>query len=494
MKLLDLGKDVDRPRILLLDFDKSDAQVLRDAGSKVYSGTTGIIDGVLNIPVEPHRVDIVVYRCSYPPLGKIKDDETIRLWSFAQNINYGRAIIYTPSIANTSQCDLSQLLDLGGSVLAKGGFSLVFIGNRRIREDNILLKRLLSVAKDAPLDIKDGGQEGQYDLRFNNGTDVESMGVYIENILKGKKGHSVKSITGIPAGYFNPDTRPDSTFIVSDEKDFIYASFMRLKKGSIAFLPDYGSANIGIVKEVLAMVREFCPTSLFSKSYQKDMWLEADGCRFHDEHLLIEKKESLKEKMEIEINAVEKERQKIRANTDCFRAILSNGDDDKVEPEEQLKPFMGKVLEWLGIKVIDVDAIREKKKEPLINDFMLQDEGKEILCEVKGVKNGPRGEYVGQVKSHIIRHSKLTNKPTQPGILILNYQRDRAPNERDPFYTDEAVLQEAKDSEIGLLDTRELFNICKTIYGHKDEPALKKKARALIMSTHGVIQTKDLKL
>ena len=41
---------------------------------------------------------------------------------------------------------------------------------------------------------------------------------------------------------------------------------------------------------------------------------------------------------------------------------------------------------------------------------------------------------------------------------------------------------------------RELFNICKTIYGHKDEPALKKKARALIMSTHGVIQTKDLKL
>ena len=82
MKIFSLDKEAIRPRILLLDFEKSDAQSLRDCGYKVHLGSTGLKGDLLNIPtIEPHQIDIAIYRLSYEtPIPKPK--EKIRLESF----------------------------------------------------------------------------------------------------------------------------------------------------------------------------------------------------------------------------------------------------------------------------------------------------------------------------------------------------------------------------------------------------------------------------
>jgi hypothetical protein len=125
-----------------------------------------------------------------------------------------------------------------------------------------------------------------------------------------------------------------------------------------------------------------------------------------------------------------------------------------------------------------------------MNDLVLLIDGQEIVCEVKGVTTGPKGDYIGQVQKHILRYSKLTNKAALPGLLILNYQRDLDPMNRNEFYTDVGSIELAKDSQIGLLDTKELFRICKNILGKPDEPGLKSKARKLLLN-YGVISFED---
>ena len=128
-----------------------------------------------------------------------------------------------------------------------------------------------------------------------------------------------------------------------------------------------------------------------------------------------------------------------------------------------------------------------------MNDLVLKIDGQKIVCEVKGVTSGTRHEYISQIQKHIIRYSSLTKQPVNPGLLILNYQRDKPPDERSAFYSDVASQELAKTSGIGLLDTRELFKICKKIYLCKNEEKNKIKARELLCS-YGVISSDDLNL
>ena len=497
MKIFNLRESAVRPRILLIDFGKSDAQALRECGYKVYIGSSGFEDGLFNIPIEPYRIDIVIYRVAYEPkLTEI--DETTELYSLT-NGRYTykvgedetRTIKYKfPSLAPSSQCNFDRdLVALRNSVLSKGGSILIFIGNRRIREDESIMQTLLDIKNYSV--YRAGGPEKEYELFFSRDTSLQEIGDYFKDLITGKTGHSVDFLRGLPLEYLRPSDKvyPNKLeFWACDENSIAYAYFVnRDTRGNVMLLPDFGTANTDIIKHVLSMLPAFSPEALFSKEYQKGAWLESKQFKFSDELDIILQKDINKSNFEKKQNELESIRTLARSNTDYFRAILTNGDDDKSDEDEQLKPPLKKVLEWLEIEVIDLDKVLKDKDEALISDFFLKADGKEILCEVKGVTTGPRGEYVTQVHKHIIRFSKLTKRPVLLGLLILNYQRDMDPNKRGQFYSDPAVIKEAEESDIGLLDTRELFKICKKIYGSKGDRELKQRARKIIFSA-GVIQ------
>ena len=483
MKILDLREDAVRPRILLIDFEKADAQVLRDCGYKVYTGSTGFKDGLFNIPIEPHRVDIIIYRVAYEtkipkPAEEIKLHSMTSYCGLEYEGNEGqdkpRKVWYTyPELSPTTECDFSlqSISSLRDKVLSKGGSILVFLGNTRIQEDETLMRvLLLQQERIISLEVKiemcvyrSGGPEKEYEMSFSSlNPPLDEIGNYLKNLITGKMGHSVNFLRGFPYNdlRFSGQGPQVKEFLAHDENSVVYAYFKnRGERGNFMFLPDYGSANIDIAKHLLSILPSFSPKGLFSKNYQEGAWLEGEQFKFSDELNIIQQKDTIKMDFENRQKELEVERIKARANTDYFRAILTNGDDDKSGEDEQLKPSVKKVLEWLGIEVIDLDKILEDKNEALMNDFILKADDKEILCEVKGVTTGPGGKYVTQVHKHIIRFSKLTNQQALPGLLILNYQRDIDPNKRNEFYIDAAVIKDAEKDDIGLLDTRELFNI-----------------------------------
>lgn len=497
MKIFTIGESAVRPRILLIDFEKSDAQALRDCGYKVYMGSSGLKDGSFNIPIEPYRIDIVIYRVAYE--AKIPEpNETLELYSMVEvrrdyklrDDKSGQIHYKVPSLAPASKCNFgNDILTLRDEVLSKGGSILVFIGNRRIEEDEIIMRRLVS-AKNYSI-YKTGGPEKEYELSFACDTSVQKLGNYFKDLITGKTGHYLDFLRGfryLDLALDYKDYPNKSVFRAFDESQVFYCYFEnRGDRGNLMFLPDFGSIDIEIIKNVLAILPTFSPKVLFSKEYQEGAWLEGEQFKFSDELDIIQQKDATKKAFESKQDELEAARIKARSSTDDFRAILTNGDDDKSEKDEQLKPPLKKVLEWLEIEVIDLDDIQKDKDEPLINDFILKAEGKEILCEAKGVTTGPRSDYVTQVNKHIVRFSKLTQEPALPGLLILNYQRDVDPNKRSEFYSDPAVIREAEESDIGLLDTRELFKMCRRIYSSEHEKELKKKAREAIFSV-GVIK------
>jgi hypothetical protein len=489
MKINILGEEVVRPRILLLDFDESDVQALTDLGYKVCSGRTGLKSDGLFLPMEHYRFDMVFYRCSYQRINenKIPEGEKVQLGSFCLHEGSGKVWYTFPRTDPSSKGGRAELELLRQSVLDKGGALICFLGDRRIKPDFYLTKKFLNLNENVTVISKDGGSEKEYELELNIRGDLGSIQDYLKNLLSGKLHYIPSSIKGIHKSSLDESLGNwEGVFEAKDENDYVFAHFLRNYAGNTAFLPDYASNNIRIIKDLLIYLKESCRTDIFNKIYDEQSWIENDAYMFSDEVRVIEKIKESDEEYKKTISDLEKERKEARVHTHDFRAILTNGDDNKVEEEEKLVPPIRRIFEWLGITVKDLDPLLIKQENALMNDLILEIDGQEVVCEVKGVTSGPKGEYVTQVQKHIIRYSKLTGKPVQPGLLVLNYQRDKDPISRSAFYTDAGTIEVAVSSQIGLLDTKELFRICKAIKGSSGELELKARLRNSLL-TSGII-------
>ncbi|MFH1411417.1 MAG: hypothetical protein ABIG55_02090 [Candidatus Omnitrophota bacterium] len=480
MKIFNIEKTI-RPRILLIDFSPTEAQTLRDYGYKVHLGATGLNGDLLNIPTDPHRVDIVAYRSCYNmPTVPSDAEESVRINSFCEYKKYSYKshglICGFPKRNSDSCCGLEGLYSLGTEVLKKNGTVLVFMGETRIEEDDLLVKKLLDI-KGGKITYTQGDTDEEYDLFFRTEPKVEAVGNYIEQLMTGALGHSVDLLRGMHFNCVKDHIGEGDKFFALGENTLVHSYFCHLPNGgNVGFFPDFKAVNINIIKHILRELPALSPEALFSKDYQEGLWLDTETYKFSDEIRIINEKKEVRETFNGKIEDLESKRSSARENSKHFRALLTNGDDDKVDEEEKLKPPLKKTLEWLGFEVVDMDAMLEKEDKALINDFILKADGKEILCEAKGVTRGPCNEYVEQVKNHMLRYSKLIKNVSPPGLLILNYQRDKAPNNRGNFYSDPAALEGAREASIGLLDTRVLFDICKKVYANPSDE-LKKKAR-----------------
>lgn len=503
MKILNLleKEAVNKPRILLLDFSKAEAQSLRECGYQVYEGSSGFDGGEFNIPVEIYRIDIVLYKMDYS-LPKPKPGQTIKLHSIVTHKSLAfkgesykenpASVWFTePPTAKTSYYGFSSLSDLTQKVIEKGGSVFAFLGDLRIDEDVVLLKTLIELPTTARTVFKKGNDDGEFEVSFQSNLSYADIGEFFKELMKDQYMQSLLFIRGIPYKHLKPsiDEPESQEFLAQDEANIVYSYLKHYtgNKGNIGFLQSYGNRNIPIIKQLLTHLQKVSPADLFSRNFDNESWLEGQYYKFGDEVDVLEKKQQISIETEKNLGILETERLSLREKTDFFRALLINGDDDKSELDDQLKPVVKKVLEWLDIKVVDVDADQKKKEQPLINDLLLSYDGESQLCEVKGVKCGPRGDYIQQVQSHIIRYSKQNEAQTLPGLLILNYQRDIDASSRSEFYTDPAYIKMAEDADIGLLDTRELFKICKDIYGNPKASGFKKKACELLMKKKGVI-------
>ncbi len=210
-------------------------------------------------------------------------------------------------------------------------------------------------------------------------------------------------------------------------------------------------------------------------------WYESDEFVFREERQIVKEISERITETKAYIESKQEERQNIIERFRFIKEILV-ASEDAAEADHKLSVNVRKVLEFLGFTVIDMDAkVRNAIKK---EDFWVKDENFLAITEVSGTRNkNPKiTEYngiAGRMTTIFKRQELRPEGKNITGLLILNYDTDTHPMKRPRLYTGELeeIAEGAKESEIGLLSTVELYKIAIAV---KEGRMSKKDARAAI--------------
>jgi len=221
---------------------------------------------------------------------------------------------------------------------------------------------------------------------------------------------------------------------------------------------------------------------LFPDINRRD-WYDSDEFTFEEEKTINQQVEAAIKQTRIFLDAKAAEAARIRDQYAFIKEILIAKEDG--EPDTRLSKKIRQVLEFLGFVVEDIDekikgAIRKE-------DFWVKDEGFIAITEVTGTKNkNPKlteyNDLLGRMTTIFKRRDLVPDANTIQGLLIINYDIDTHPSSRPRLYIGDAeeIVRAAKDQDIGLLSTVELYKIAIAV---KDGVISKEEAKFLVRQT-----------
>lgn len=121
-------------------------------------------------------------------------------------------------------------------------------------------------------------------------------------------------------------------------------------------------------------------------------------------------------------------------------------------------------LKRLGFqKVVDVDAEagHEGKKGELREDIQVHDRSPVLIIDVKGVQGRPDDDESRQAEKHAIMRMREWNRTDVQPLTIINHQRHLPPHDRDQKAYRDEIIENAKQTRLGLMTTWDLFRILK---------------------------------
>jgi len=239
--------------------------------------------------------------------------------------------------------------------------------------------------------------------------------------------------------------------------------------------------NANALVKLLELVAHLRP-ELFPDREVRE-WFTSDDFAFAEENAI---KGQIDAKIKETIAFIEKkraEKAEVAQRYSFIKKILVAREDAGLAPEDKLSTNVQKVLEFLGFEVEDIDAkIRGAIRK---EDFWVK-EGREFLAitEVTGTnaKNPKTKEYndlLGRMTTIFKRRDLVPDASKISGLLVVNYDIDTHARKRPRLYSGEAeeIVAAAKDQNIGLLSTVELYDIA---IAAKDNLITREEARRLI--------------
>ncbi len=234
-------------------------------------------------------------------------------------------------------------------------------------------------------------------------------------------------------------------------------------------LPQLQNNALAILKlfEVLARIRPEPFADVKDKT-----WYESDEFAFaeeraidHDIGMKIKEAKSF-------IETKREEKKEIAARYEFIKAILVATEDQTLAADKRLTTNVKKVLEYLGFSVRDIDAeIRGAIRK---EDFWVSDGEFLAITEVTATtnKNPKISEYsalLGRMTTVFKRKDRVPDATNIQGLLIINYDVDTHPMRRPRLYSGDAeeIVEAAKENEIGLLSTVELYRIVLAVHEGK---------------------------
>ncbi|MGB9487599.1 MAG: hypothetical protein WCD04_15985 [Terriglobia bacterium] len=237
--------------------------------------------------------------------------------------------------------------------------------------------------------------------------------------------------------------------------------------------------NARALLELLELFVELTPEVF--PDLQRRVWFDSEEFAFREEKEIVLEIEGRRAELNRFVEEKEAERKLAKDKFDFIKRILIATESD-IDPVLRLSGNVKKVLEFLDFKVEDIDAKMKSaiKKE----DFWTRDGDFLAITEVSGTKNkNPKtkeySDLLGRMTTVYKRRDLVPDSKSVTGLLILNYDIETHPFRRPRLYSggDEEYVSAAKDRDIGLLSTVELYKIA---VAAKDGVISKEKARELI--------------
>ena len=448
---------IQKPKILLINFNKADEDAIRAKNYNVERGWA--TDGAHHFPSPGYEYDIIIAR--FDKKG-FDDARKISQYGVSDDDDYTK---------------LNQKLE-------GAGFALVFT------EDGLdtysLIPAGVSDIKLVDLDERDKHYEISTNVapalpgyQFSVGILKRVSPDLVTPISKGLEWKSSvyepkfslldnaleKSVSAI--GYHKKDVWNPETGRHSDASYTIrYVILPPLKKG-------YARVVIDFLSQLPTWRTDLFPTD---GSYS---WLDEEkysSARIVGSLNEIEKQKDLMEK---EIEKLEEAHLKEKQKDYVIQQLLICDDGDEFDEGKKLTDVVKYSLEYLGFSVqnTEKDTTKTGKRREDLTCKDAEDEYASVI-ECKGtVNSNPPESYVSQLLNHMVIGK------AEKGILVVNHDRKRDAFSRSLPYEDAKHLWE--DSEnITILSTVELFKLIRKV---ENGEITKEKAR-LIIKTPGRVE------
>lgn len=239
--------------------------------------------------------------------------------------------------------------------------------------------------------------------------------------------------------------------------------FDKEKSGTVILLPHFKNKSEVIHDLIAHVLPDMLPQHF--PFCERNRWLTAPEYEHPEVISLSQNQAAIRLRADAEIEAIEAEVTKERQRQSYLHGILTKTGDDLVKDVKF-------ALEAIGFtNVVDVDengGDANAKQE----DLQVRDQNPVLLVEVKGLNGLPTEGDTLQVVKYIPRRMKEWGHTDVSGVVIINHQRSIPPIQRrnDCVFT-ATQIEDAKNSDIVLVTTWELFRLlrAKTAFSWKPE-------------------------
>ena len=177
---------------------------------------------------------------------------------------------------------------------------------------------------------------------------------------------------------------------------------------------------------------------------------------------LLQQIETVKKEAEQRTTDLQGEIEKTRSTNPHWYGLLRGTDDELVAA----------VIDALGKcgfkKVTDVDkeAKANGKNAQLREDIQIHDRTPVLIVDVKGVRGHPDDDEARQAEKHATMRMREWKRTDVQPLTIINAQRHLPPDERDQIAYRKEIVENARDTGLGLMTTWDLFNILRNAARH----------------------------
>jgi hypothetical protein len=198
----------------------------------------------------------------------------------------------------------------------------------------------------------------------------------------------------------------------------------------------------------------------------------ASGWLYRSEYELAEvlalksKRKDIEREFSEKIREIDSKIKNVRTRNAHLHSLL-NGTGD-----ELVGAVIAALREMGFDKVVDVDAERrrENHEHDLREDIRIEDQSPLLVVDVRGLSGLPSDEDLTQAEKHALMCMRELHRTDVQALTFINSERNLPPLERNPRPFRDEMVDNAKDTDSGLMTTWDLFRLLYSARAHGWKP------------------------